>query len=137
MTTHDIETLYPLVTEAIRRAETLTSLGAPGAPTAWLDVSLLEEEISRILPTSDPEGEIARRGAVRAAVTANQPLRARELVSRFSMEPDVTHALCSELAALLPPITPSTKADDRRIFRRNARRISALSHHPLASPKAA
>jgi hypothetical protein len=81
-----IELLYPLVSEAIRRAETLEDLGAPGAHSAYLDVSLLEERISAALPASDPEGALARRGAVRAALAAKEFTRARQLAERFLVE---------------------------------------------------
>ncbi len=72
----NLETLYPLVTEAIRRAEVLDELGAPGAQHAYLDVSLLEERIANLLPVSDAEGAIARRGAVSAAIAAHEFRRA-------------------------------------------------------------
>ena len=42
----DIETLYPLVTEAIRRAEVYDDIDAPGARDAHRDVSLLEERVA-------------------------------------------------------------------------------------------
>ena len=57
-----IESLYPPVTESIRRAEMLEDLGAPGAASAHLDVSLIEEKIANSLPASNPEGAIARHG---------------------------------------------------------------------------
>ena len=70
-----IELLYPLITEAIRRAETLEDLRAPGAHSAYLDVSLLEERITEFLPACDPEGALARRGAVRAALACPRGAR--------------------------------------------------------------
>lgn len=83
-----VEDLYPLVTEAIRRAETLEDLGAPGTAAAYLDLSLLEERVAAVLPASDPEGAVARRGAVRAALAAREFGRTRQLVERFLAEPD-------------------------------------------------
>jgi hypothetical protein len=83
-----IELLYPLVTEAIRRAETLEDLQAPGARVAYLDVSILEEQVAEVLPASDPEGAVARRGAVRAALSANEQDRARQLAERYLAEAD-------------------------------------------------
>jgi len=77
------EELYPLVTEAIQRAETLEDLGAPNVCSAYLDVSKLEEKVAELLPASDPEGMLARRGAVRAAVAAKEFARARMLAERF------------------------------------------------------
>ena len=75
----DIETLYPLVTEAIRKAEVYEDIGAPGAMDAHRDVSLLEERVAKLLPASNPEGALARRGAVRAAVAAHDFARADAL----------------------------------------------------------
>lgn len=68
--TMDIESLYPLVTEAIRRAELLAEARAPEATSAHREVSLLEEKIAELLPASEAEGALARRGAVRAALAA-------------------------------------------------------------------
>lgn len=85
----DLETLYTLVTEAIRRAESSDDPSAPGARQAYLDVSLLEERIASLLPQSDPEGAIARRGAVSAAIAANDFRRAEELQAKFSAEDGV------------------------------------------------
>ncbi len=79
----NLDTLYPLVTEAIRRAEALDELGAPGAQTAYRDVSILEEKIAGLLPVSNTEGLIARRGAVRAAISARDFQRAETLASQF------------------------------------------------------
>jgi hypothetical protein len=94
------ELFYPLVTEAIRRAETLEDLGAPGTSAAFLDVSLLEEKIAETLPASDPEGALARRGAVRAALSARDPGRARQLAERFLAEPDIDAEAREELLQL-------------------------------------
>jgi hypothetical protein len=94
------EELYPLVTEAIRRAETLEDLRAPGTAQAYREVSLLEEKIAETLPASDPEGAIARRGAVRAALSAREYGRARELVERFLAEDEVGADLREELLEL-------------------------------------
>jgi hypothetical protein len=61
----DIETLYPLVTEAIRKAEVYEDIGAPGAMDAHRDVSLLEERVAKLLSASNVEGAVARRGPCR------------------------------------------------------------------------
>lgn len=94
------ELFYPLVTEAIRRAETLEDLGAPGTPAAFLDVSLLEEKIAETLPASDPEGALARRGAVRAALAARDLGRARQLAERFLAEAGIDAESREELLRL-------------------------------------
>lgn len=96
----DLDSLYLLVTEGIRRAEVLSELSAPGASAAHLDVSLLEERIAEQLPASDAEGAIARRGAVRAAVAAGDLSRARRLVTRYVAEVDIGPELHAELVAL-------------------------------------
>jgi hypothetical protein len=96
-----IEFLYPLITEAIRRAEVLEDLRAPGARSAHLDVSLLEEKIAEILPASDPEGGLARRGAVRAALAAKETVRAQQLAERFLAEAGSDAELRPELLQLL------------------------------------
>jgi hypothetical protein len=93
----DIESLYPLVTEAIRRAEVFDEIQAPGARDAHRDVSLLEERIASLLAASTSEGAIARRGAVRAAIAAGDVHRAHDLATRFSAEGGTTDALRHEL----------------------------------------
>jgi hypothetical protein len=110
----DIEHLYPLVTEAIRRAEALEDLGAPGARSAHLDVSLLEEKIAAVLPASDPEGALARRGAVRAAVAAREVARARQLCERFLAEAGADPELRAELRELCLRQTAEEPARLRR-----------------------
>ena len=105
-----LEFLYPLITEAIRRAESLEDLGAPGALAAHLDVSLLEEKIAEILPAADPEGALARRGAVRAALAARQLVRAQELAERYLAEDGADAASRAELLRLVEQADRSTAA---------------------------
>jgi len=100
MSASNIDTLYTLVSEAIRRAEVLEDLHAPGAADAYRDVSRLEERIAGLVPPVGAEGAIARRGAVTAAISGKEPQRAIELVDRFSSEPDVDSDLAAELTAL-------------------------------------
>jgi hypothetical protein len=97
----NLDELYLLVTDAILRAEALDDLNAPGATNAFLDVSLLEERIARDLTASRPEGAIARRGAVRAAVAAGSLRRAELLVGDFSRESDSSEALRWDLSELI------------------------------------
>jgi DNA-binding protein HU-beta len=96
----DIKTLYSLVTEAIRKSEVLAELNAPGARAAYLDVSLLEERITGLIPASNDEGAIARRGAVAAAIDAHEFTRAQELAARFLVEDGIDSALRVNLADL-------------------------------------
>jgi hypothetical protein len=95
-----LELLYPEVSEAIRRAEILEDRGDPGASSAYLDVSLIEERIAEALPASDPEGALARRGAVRAALAAKDLARAQQLVERFLAEVGDNAELQAELLRL-------------------------------------
>lgn len=111
----DLETLYPLVTEAIRRAEVLEELGAPGARQAYLDVSLLEERIASILPHSDQEGAIARRGAVGAAITAHEFHRAEDLVTRFASENGIGASLRADLIKLKKEASSAIAQEERSI----------------------
>ncbi len=103
-----IEFLYPLITEAIRRAETLEDLRAPGTRSAYVDVSLLEERVTEFLPASEPEGALARRGAVRAALAAGELSRAQQLAERFLAEDKCDAELRAELLQLLERAERST-----------------------------
>ena len=114
----DLETLYPLITESIRRAEVLEDLQAPGARDAWHDVSRLEERIAALLPASDPEGAIARRGAVSAAVSGGEFERALTLVARFKTEGDVSAALVADLTIVRPLMTLFLRGEARLAGRR-------------------
>lgn len=69
------------VTAAIFRAEHLP----PGAERhlAFVEVGRLEEAIAEICPASTLEGEVARRGAVSAALSARDPLRALTLAHQW------------------------------------------------------
>ena len=79
----DVDTLNSLVTSAIWRAEHLDDLGIENARSAWAEVSSIEEELARVLPASDSEGQIARRGAVSAALKAGDYGRAKGMAKSF------------------------------------------------------
>lgn len=100
MTRMDIETLYPLVTEAIRRAEVLDDLHAPGARDAYRDVARLEERIADLLPPTGTQGAVARRGAVSAAISGAEFQRAIDLADRFIKESGAGTPLSNSLRAL-------------------------------------
>ena len=102
----DLDTLYLLVTEAIVRADALTDLDAPGALPAHLDVSLLEERIAEVLPASNPEGVVTRRGAVRAALVGRDPRRASTLAKRFGSDPELDDDIRNELNQMLLEAPP-------------------------------
>jgi hypothetical protein len=95
------ELLNTLVTGAIWRAEQLEEHGVGSAPLAWAEVSSLEEELAKVLPASHPEGRIARRGAVRAALRAGDFARAQALTERYLAEKDATRTLRAALRQLL------------------------------------
>jgi hypothetical protein len=79
----DVNTLNTLVSSAIWRAEQLEDLGLEAARSAWVEVSSLEEELAKAIPAEQAEGRIARRGAVRAALKANDVARAESLVEQY------------------------------------------------------
>lgn len=97
----DISTLYAEVTSAIFRAERLDATSDSDAPAAHLQVSLIEEQIAELVPASDPEGAIARRGAIRAALQGDDPDRARMLVDRYDADPHSPETLKEDLRGLL------------------------------------
>ena len=97
----NIESLYPLVSESILRAELLEEAKSPQANAAHLEVSRLEEKIAEKIPASDPEGAISRRGAVRAALAGGDIARAENLAKRFAGDRDASPDLKAELARLL------------------------------------
>lgn len=93
--------LNTLVTSAIWRAEQLEEHGIDSASLAWAEVSALEEELAKALPASQPEGRIARRGAVRAALKAGDFARAQALAESYLAEKDATRTLRASLRQLL------------------------------------
>lgn len=95
------DALHSLVTSAIWRAEQLEEHGVGSAPLAWAEVSSLEEELAAALPVSQPEGRIARRGAVRAALKARDYARAQILLQRYLAEEDAPQALRKALCEML------------------------------------
>ncbi len=72
------------VTTAILRAEHLP----PGndRDLAFVEVGRLEEAIAEICPAGTLEGNVARCGAVTAALSAGDPARALLLASRYLEE---------------------------------------------------
>lgn len=93
--------LHKLVTGAIWRAEQLEDQGIISAPLAWAEVSSLEEELAAVLPVVQPEGRIARRGAVRAALKAGDYPRAQALAERYLAEAEAPASLQTALGEML------------------------------------
>ena len=97
----NVDDLNALVSGAIWRAQQLDDLGLETAGSAWMEVSRFEEELSKVIPISEPEGRIARRGAIRAALKANLPARAKELVACYLAEKCVPKSLRGEFNEIL------------------------------------
>ena len=95
------DALHSLVTSAIWRAEQLEEHGVSSALLAWAEVSSLEEELAAALPVSQPEGRIARRGAVRAALKARDFARAHTLAQRYLADEDAPKSLRTALRGML------------------------------------
>jgi hypothetical protein len=94
----DLDDLNVRVTDAILRAERVPA-GSTEAEEAFREVGRLEESIANITPPEDLEGEIARLGAVTAALSAADPLHALLLVERYLAE-GVSREAASKLDAL-------------------------------------
>jgi hypothetical protein len=70
------------------------------AAEAYFEVSCLEEEIAEGLPAHDPEGAIARRGVVRAALSAQQYARALDLAERYLNDASAPEDMRATLSSL-------------------------------------
>ena len=101
----ETDTLNSLVTDAIWRAEELESRGIPSASVAWAEVSSLEEDLAKAHPVSEPEGRIARRGAVSAAIKAGNYTRAYALADGYLVEDNAPDSLRTELKEILEEYT--------------------------------
>lgn len=77
------------VTEAILFAENLQRQ----SEQAFAHVSRIEEEIATICKSGTLEGDIARRGAITAALSARDPKRALRLVEQYLRETPVAIGL--------------------------------------------
>lgn len=100
-----LDELNRQVTNAIVRAESLPA-GSREAWEAFHEVSALEEAIAALVPCDDLEGEIARLGAVTAALSAGEPLRALQLAERYLAE-----SLVSEIAEKLRELVNEADAE--------------------------
>lgn len=138
----DVDTLHTLVSSAIWRAEQLDESRVRSA-NAWAEVSQLEEELANALPVSEPEGRIARRGAVRAALKAEEYARAEALVQRYLAEKAAPRSLREELRKMLGEDAGTVAgrypyaAKHRRIEEAASIRRPDLKHarvHPSSSP---
>lgn len=120
----DTDTLHTLVSGAIWRAEQLEEHGLGSASLAWAEVSQLEEELAKALPLGEPEGRIARRGAVSAALKAGDYVRAQDLADRYTAE--APKSLRTALRKML-------EADAQTLA---SRFRCAAKHHPVHEARA-
>jgi hypothetical protein len=97
----ELDQLYSRVTAAILLAERAEAAGGVAtAAAAYLEVSFFEEEIAKLLPANNPEGEIARRGVITAAMSARQFVRAIELAKAYAQDPAASATLKQQLETL-------------------------------------
>lgn len=96
----ETDALNTLVSGAIWRAEQLEARGIR-AVQAWAEVSSLEEELAKALPLTQSEGRIARRGAVRAALKAEDYVRAYSLAESYCGEEAAPESLKTALLEIL------------------------------------
>lgn len=94
----EIDDLNTSVTTAILRAEALKP-GSWEAQRAFREVADLEEEIATIMGAGVVDGEIARLGAVTAAMSADELLRAVQLATRYLAD-ELSGATRAKLEAL-------------------------------------
>ena len=95
----DLDELNQRVTTAILRAEGLAE-GSREAWAAFREVATLEERIAKATAAGDLEGEIARVGAVTAALRAGEPLRAVRLAQRY-LDEGVDAVIAARLEGLM------------------------------------
>lgn len=120
----DADALHTLVTGAIWRAEQLEAHHL-GSLTAWAEVSQLEEELAKVLPVTEPEGRIARRGAVLAALKARDYSRGQTLAQQYVGEPRAPRTLQTALRKMLD--------EDAQVLAHRFRH--AAKHHPVAEAR--
>jgi hypothetical protein len=95
----DLAELNRRVTSAIFDAEALAH-GSWEAQCAFRTVSELEEEIATMAGAGTVEGDIARLGALTAALSAGEPLRALQLGERYGAD-SLSDGARARLAQLL------------------------------------
>ena len=93
-----LDDLNARVTNAIFRAEDDDRSGRDSRDS-WFLVSTVEAEIAAHMPASSVEGDIARIGAITAALSARAPRRAVELANAYLRE-DLSEEMRVEIDAL-------------------------------------
>jgi hypothetical protein len=114
------------VTEAILDAERQTSV------VAWRHVAACERELAELIPSTELEGQIARRGVITALVHAGDRNAARAAAAAYALEhgapPEFTYAIAQlahgagarrrSMSDLAPPADPMWIDHDARGSRR-------------------
>lgn len=97
----NLDDLNMLVSETVRRAELLEDLASPSAREAWSELSLIEERLARMQPPESAGGGFARRGAIHAAIKAQNLDRAEALIRDFTSEGETSAKLVVPLKKLV------------------------------------
>jgi hypothetical protein len=97
----ETDALNTLVTDAIWRAQELEAVDFAAAPQAWAEVSSIEQELAKAFPASEGQGQIARRGAVGAALKAGDTARAYALANDYLADEAAPASLKSGLREIL------------------------------------
>lgn len=95
-----LDMLYMLVTSTIYIAQHGPK-GTEKEQRAWRVTSKIEEEIAFIIPITDAEGRIARRGAVLAALASGNRERAQRLSKKYRNETTTDSRFRHELEILI------------------------------------
>lgn len=95
-----LEQLYIWVTNTIHYLDCMEDKKSKAARGVYCHLSAIEEEIADLVPESEPEGKIARRGAVRAAVNSGDTKRALYLAASF-IAAGTDQVLATELEELV------------------------------------
>jgi hypothetical protein len=135
------DTVNSLVSAAIWRAEQLDATSMTASAQAWAEVSVLEEELAKMIPASESEGRIARRGAVRAALKAGDYGRAEVMARTYVGDDTAPRALKTALRqlleedarALVANFPSAAKHYDLREIRRLAQRFREAGAFGLAA----
>ena len=93
MNERKIEDLNGRVTSAIFNAERLNPSDS-GYKLAWTSVSETESQLAELIPISEIEGLIARRGAITASITSGDMSRSNSLLIKYLSE---YHESCGPL----------------------------------------
>jgi hypothetical protein len=109
----NVDELHSRVSGAIWRAEQAEEHGPGDAADEWADVSSLEEKLASVIPVSAPEGRIARRGAVLAALKAGDYKRGQSLAELYLAEEGAPPSLRESLQEIVEENTRATATRSR------------------------